>query len=143
MQREETVTGLIHPESIGNRTVWSQAGSSPGDLADKLRFGDPTRGWEGDERLALCLNDVDTLWEVWRLDHSSYHLVARRSADQPLDDRVIDLIMSRDTRRHPDALEKLYKHNEAIDKAKEQKSLETMLEATERTRFEIRKAGLL
>lgn len=143
MQREETINGLIHPETIGSRTVWSQAGTSPGDLADKLRFGDPTRGWEGDERLALCFNDDDNLWEVWRLDHNTYHLVARRSADQPLDERVIDLIMSRDTRRHPDALQQLYKRNEAIDKAKEQKSLETMLEATERTRFEIRKAGLL
>lgn len=140
-EREETVTGLIHPETIAGRTVWSQSGTSPDDLANKLRYGDPTRGWEGDERLAFCFNKETEDWEVWRLDHNQYHLVARRSARLPLDERLIDMLVTRDTRRR-DPLADLYKHNEKIDAVKHQQSVDTMVEAGERVRFEAKRAGI-
>ena len=141
LQREETVAGLIHPEVIAGRTVWSQTGTSAGQLADKLRFGDPARGWEGDERLALCLNSDTEMWEVWRLDNGTYHLVARRSTAEPLDERVIDYLVSKDTRR-VDPLIALQAHNDRLDNEKRQRSIETLVEAGERVRFEARRAGL-
>lgn len=141
LQREETVTGLVHPETIGGHTVWSAQGTSPGDLADKLRYGDPARGWEGDERLALVLNTELDQWELWRLDMGQYHLVARRPTDQPLDERLIDYLVAKDTRR-TDPLKALYAHNARIDKAKFDRNVEQLVEAGERLRFEVKKAGL-
>lgn len=142
MFREETVSGLVHPEMIAGRVVWSESGTSPGQLADKLRFGDPTRGWEGDERLALCFNDEATRWEVWRLDNATYHLVATRDADLPLDERVIDHLIARDARRGFNVAKHIEANNESIDAAKARRNDDMMAERVERLRFEVRKAGV-
>ena len=140
--RENTAIGLVHPETIGGHMVWSDLGTSPGQLADKLRFGDPSRGWEGDDRLSLVLNEHTSEWEVWRDDErGGHHLVCRRPTADPLDERVIDMLMARDTRR-TDPLGNLYRHNEAIEQAKMDRAVETMMEHTERFQFEVRKAGL-
>ena len=140
--REQTLTGLVHPEVIAGRVVWSESGTSPGQLADKLRFGDPTRGWEGDERLALCFNDEASQWEVWRLDHNTYHLVAVRSVDQPLDERLIDHLVARDARRGFNLVQHIESHNDAIDAAKAKANDELLAASAERLRYEVRKAGV-
>lgn len=142
MFREQTVTGLVHPETIAGRVVWSESGTSPGQLADKLRFGDPTRGWEGDERLALCFNPEAHQWEVWRLDNATYHLVATRDADLPLDERVIDHLIARDARRGFNVAKHIEANNESIDAAKARRNDDMMAEHVERLRFEVRKAGV-
>lgn len=142
MFREETISGLVHPEMIAGRVVWSESGTSPGQLADKLRFGDPTRGWEGDERLALCFNDELDQWEVWRLDHSTYHLVATRAADKPLDERLIDHLVARDPRRGVNLVDVIERNNDAIDAAKQKRNDEVMAASLERLRYEVKKAGI-
>lgn len=142
MLREETVTGLIHPETIAGRVVWSQSGTSPGDLADKLRYGDPTRGWEGDERMALCFSPEDDRWEVWRLDHDKYHLVAVKPADQPLDERIIDHLIARDTRRGFDPIKAVEANNDKVVAARREATAAEFAQNLDKLRYYARKEGL-
>lgn len=141
MDREQTLTGLIHPETIGGHQVWSDSGTSAGALADKLKYGDPTRGWPGDERLALVLNSDAGLWEVWRLDHNTYHLVARRSTAVPLDERVIDHIMAHDTRRR-DVIGEMIAHNAKLDRERDQRRDEQITEMVDQFAATVRRSGV-
>lgn len=142
MRREETLSGFIHPETIAGRVVWSDSSTSPGQLADKLRFGDPTRGWEGDERLALCFEPELERWEVWRLDHNSYHLVAVKPADQPLDERIIDRLMAHDSRRGFNIGNAVVANNEAVSASRARAAEEERTELFDQLRFHARKEGL-
>lgn len=87
---------LAIPEMVGGERRWTDVGVS--DIVHKLHHGDPTIGWEGDERLSLCWCEVPWLdertgsiapgWELWRLeDDGVMRRVMRTHRD--LDERVL------------------------------------------------------
>lgn len=109
---------IIHPVALGDRVLWSEDGTTPGDLQNKLRFGDSVRGWEGDPALVLSYRaDVDQ-WEVLRFgDDGTYRVVARKPPGVALDDRVIDELVQRDTQRGFDVGRYIEQANEGVRRA--------------------------
>jgi hypothetical protein len=95
--REETPKSLLHPEWIGGRRLWMESAMST--LVDKLHFGDPVRGWEGDPRLAVYW--APPCWEIMRLENDGeYRMVCKSKAGVPFDERLIDALVAHDRNRH-------------------------------------------
>lgn len=99
--RENTASGIIHPEFQGGRRLWLD-GQVRG-IVDKLHNGDPTLGWEGDPRLALYL-EPDPLggerWALYRYEaDGQYRKVCQSKPGLALDERLIQLLVAHDQRR--------------------------------------------
>lgn len=93
-----TAGGLLIPEQVAGRTVWME--STMADLIDKLHFGDPVKGWEGDTRLGVYWHEEAKRWEVWRVEDDGVpRLVCRSGPGIPFDDRLIDALLQWDQRR--------------------------------------------
>lgn len=112
------MTGLLHPEHVAGRRLWMDSAMT--DLIHKLHHGDPVRGWEGDEALAVYWNPDHQVWEIMRLeDDNQYRLVLRSRPGVPFDERVIDKLCEWDTRRHQrDLHREISDHNERVDAEK-------------------------
>jgi hypothetical protein len=123
--REETPTGLIHPEWVGGRRLWVDT-----LLIDKLHYGDPVRGWEGDLRLAVYWNEPELRWELWRLEaDGEYRIIARSLPGIPFDERVIDSLIAWDRRRRPVSLhDEIATTNERRDAEIEQRHQDWLTE---------------
>ena len=88
--RLATLGGLAHPEWVAGRRLWLDPVMA--DIIDKIRDGDPTRGWEGDPQLAVFSQDTPEgmRWELMRLeDDNEYRLVARSKPGVVFDERII------------------------------------------------------
>lgn len=121
--------GLLHPEWVAGRRLWLD-GASMDDVIHKLHFGDPVKGWEGDERLAVYFDGNSERWELWRLeDDNQYRFVCRTAAGIPFDDRVIDALLERDRQRQQqDLAESIINDALAADAAKDAKHSEFVRE---------------
>jgi hypothetical protein len=95
---EPSTVGLSHPEWVNGRRLWMDTPMH--DLINRIRFGDPVKGWEGDERLNVFWDGDDERFELWRLeDDGQYRLVCRSGPGIPFDDRVIDALLAWDRNR--------------------------------------------
>jgi hypothetical protein len=74
------------------------------DLIDRIRYGDPLLGWEGDDRIELYFDGPEERFELWR-----------RKGSQPgmqFDDRIIHALIQWDGRRRTKALvDEVNEHN--------------------------------
>lgn len=107
---------MYHPEHVGGRRLWMDSVMT--DLIDKLHHGDPIRGWEGDERLAVYWNEPR--WEIWRLEEDDqYRMICRSQPGVPFDERLIDQLCAWDVRRRTVSLaDEVEANNAAVDAAK-------------------------
>ena len=134
------MTALVHPVTVDGRRLWIDGAMT--DLIDKLHFGDPIRGWEGDERLAVYWNDP--VWEVWRLeDDGEYRMVCRSAPGVPFDERLIDRLCEWDQRRRKrDLHREIVDHNERVSAQRHAEHDEYMTEeVVPRLRHAFRKDG--
>lgn len=76
--RENTLGKVTHPDRL--RVFGDVLTLIEDPLADRIAKGDPTFGWEGDERYALYVNPRAQRWELWRLEADN---VYRRSVVVP------------------------------------------------------------
>jgi hypothetical protein len=111
----ESQSAAVHPEWVNGRRLWMDTPMR--DLIAKIRFGDPIKGWEGDDRLDVYWNGIDERFELWRLeDDAQYRLVARSGEGVGFDDRVIDALVGMDNRRRQqDLATQIIEHNLALD----------------------------
>lgn len=116
---EPSVAGLSHPEWVEGRRLWMD--SAMRDLIQRVRFGDPVKGWEGDERLAVYFNEPARCFELWRLeDDNEYRFVCRSGPGVVFDERVIDALLKWDRQRRKVGLhEEIAAQHERVDAARE------------------------
>jgi len=106
---------ITHPEWVQGRRLWMDTPMR--DLIQRMRFGDPVKGWEGDERLELYWNGAEERFEIWRLEtDEEYRFVCRSAPGVPFDDRIIDALISWDGRRRQQSItQTVIEHNLAVD----------------------------
>ena len=106
---------MVHPEWVDGRRLWMEG--SVRELIDRIRFGDPILGWEGDERIELYFNAPEERFELWRLeDDGEYRRVCRSQPGMAFDERIIHALIQWDGRRRPVALvDEVNEHNARID----------------------------
>lgn len=115
MTRALTTSGLFHPEWVAGRRLWLDTAMR--DLLDKVNRGDPVKGWEGDEQLAVYYNEPEHRWELWRLeDDGEYRFICRSLPDAVFDDRIIDALLHWDRNRRQIALhDEIVARNEKVE----------------------------
>jgi hypothetical protein len=90
------------------------------DLVNKLHHGDPTVGWEGDERLALAWNRETQKWELWRRERDEdYRLIALSPYQHPFPDDIIERLVTHDVRRGFDVSKYVREANAKVEKEQE------------------------
>lgn len=83
-------------------------------LIDKLHYGDPVRGWEGDPRLAVYW--APPCWEIMRLEgDGQYRMVCRSKPGVPFDERLIDALVAHDRQRGYQPHASISAHNDRRD----------------------------
>ena len=119
---------IVHPEWVDGRRIWMDGPMR--DLIHRIRFGDPVKGWEGDDRLALYFNGQEERFELFRLeDDETYRLVCRSGVGMALDERVIDALIGMDGRRRRTPLmDDIVKTNNAIEADNERRMNEWIAE---------------
>lgn len=142
--REATLGRVSFPDPLVRDGVGRVLIVDP--VADKLAKGDPTMGWEGDERLALYINPLWALWEIWRLEHDNVmRLVMRLDASRRGPEVValaIAKLVQTDTRRGFDVTEAIDKANRDHEAAKDKKAAEVNEEFADRLGHALVKDGL-
>lgn len=120
--------GFVHPEWVNGRRLWMDTPMR--DLIHRVRFGDPVKGWEGDEQLAVYWNEPDRRFELWRLeDDGEYRFVCRSGPGVPFDDRVIDALVAMDGRRRKVSLhDEIVTNNTAVEANNERRMNEWVAE---------------
>lgn len=115
--REQTYSTLTHPEWVDGNRLWKDP--SVTDLIDRLHNGDPTRGWEGDPRLAIYYIAQTKQWELMRLEaDGEYRRVAVSKPGVPLSPTIIDELVARDVRRGFNLAETVNQSNDRIKRAR-------------------------
>ena len=106
---------LFHPEWVDGRRLWMDTPMR--DLIHRIRFGDPVKGWEGDERLAVYWNGEQERFELWRLeDDGHYRFICRSGAGITFDGRIVDALIAWDGRRRSVPLaDEITRHNAQLD----------------------------
>lgn len=119
---------LSHPEYVNGRRLWIDPVMS--DLIDRLHHGDPTIGWEGDERLAVYYDRDERRWEIWRLeDDGVYRMVCRSAPDVVFDQRILWRLCEWDRNRRTRTLvEEVVAHNERLRSERNATAQEYMAE---------------
>lgn len=69
--RENTLSRVVHPDPLN--AFGDQLVLIDDPIADRIAKGDPTFGWEGDERYALYLNARRGRFELWRLEQDNQY----------------------------------------------------------------------
>lgn len=86
------------------------------DITNRLRGGDPTLGWAGDEGLTLCRNVKEGRWEVWRrCEDGEARLVLTKRGQQLKFDQLLRMLGQADS-RHRDVLGEMDAHNAAVER---------------------------
>ena len=109
------MTGFAHPDRLANgQLLWMDG--SVRELVDRIRFGDPILGWEGDDRIELYWDGADERFELWRCeDDYEYRRICRSGPGVPFDDRVIHALIQWDgRRRHKALVDEVNDHNAAV-----------------------------
>lgn len=80
--------GVYHPTYQNGKRLWMDPEVQ--EITDKLRFGDPTLGWEGDARFAIYMDGKTNRWEVQHIDdRGTRYVVCRSKPGAHLDERLI------------------------------------------------------
>lgn len=112
-----TSTQIAHPEWVDGRRLWLDP--EVRDVVSRLRDGDPTRGWEGDPRLALYFIPGSRQWELMRLEaDGEYRTVARSKPGAKLTPAIIDELVARDVRRGFDLKKSIDTHNSRVRRSR-------------------------
>ena len=116
---EPSTAGLSHPEWVNGRRLWMDTPMR--DVIHAIRFGDPVKGWEGDERLSVYWNEPEQRFELWRLeDDEEYRFVCRSGPGVPFDARVIDALLGWDRQRRKVSLaDEVEANNDRVDRDKD------------------------
>lgn len=117
-------------------------------VADRIRKGDATLGWSGDNRLALYLDMVRGAWELWRFEHDA---VLRKIVSFPVDRYTaaeivpasILWLVGADQRLGVDPHVLVVTHNDRVRREKEAQTAAFVREAAERVEHGLRKDGVL
>ncbi len=106
---------LVHPQMINGALTWA-SGHGLDDLADRLKFGDPTKGWAGDDRLVLARrgNGRTLVWELWRLEGTGYSMVMKSRMGMPFPANLIEKLVEHDTRKGFDVKKYVDEHNAKV-----------------------------
>lgn len=126
LQREESLpVGYMHPRELNVSPLAS--GSFPlmrvdHPAADPIRDGAADLGWEGDPRLQLYLDCQENRWVLIRLERDgAYRATCVSGPNEPLNpeyaNKMIRQVMSWDTRRGVDVVDKVNAHNDSIQAA--------------------------
>lgn len=108
---------LVHPQMIGGALTWAP-GHGLDDLADRLKWGDETKGWAGDSRLTLARrgHGRSQVWELWRLEsNNKYSLVCKSRPGLPFPHNLIERLVEHDTRRGFDVKKYVDDHNKSVE----------------------------
>lgn len=139
---ENTSRGVTHPEVI--RTPDGGVRHLIEDpMVDRITKGDPTFGWEGDDRYGLYVNQREGRFELWRLENDN---VYRCSLNCPGYVKGVEAvawlvkwIVEHDSRRGHDPVLTVIEHNTRIDSAKAAASTERNAEVADRLHFGLMK----
>lgn len=113
--REATLTNLVHPEFVDGRQLWIEPDVA--GVLHRLHYGDPTKGWEGDPRLAVYYDPRAKVWELTRYEaDGQYRLVARSKPGVRFNESLIDALVARDVRRGFDPHKHIVSVNEGINR---------------------------
>lgn len=134
--RENTAAGIDHPEWVGGRRLWIDPEIKA--LVDKLHFGDPTIGWEGDERLALYREGQS--WLLMRLEHDGeYRPICKSRPGLALDERLIMRLVEHDSHRGANPIDKVDAVNAAVDKERDYQGTQKVHSAAEKLQWALRR----
>lgn len=86
---------------------------------EKLHFGDPTKGWEGDPQLYVIAETFPdgTVWELWRHEENGHRsLIEKSPVGYPFDERLLEQLCKLDKhRRHRDLHAEIVASNDKKD----------------------------
>lgn len=134
--RENSAAGITHPEWVDGRRLWIDPEVQV--LVDKLHFGDPTLGWEGDERLALYREGPR--WLLMRLEHDGeYRTVCWSRPGLELDERLIMHLVAHDARRGANPADQVDRANATATKELEYQATEKVHSAAEKLQWALRR----
>lgn len=101
-QREWTYSSIDHAEYLPDgRALW--VAPEVQDIQRRLREGDPTLGWEGDNRLALYRGEGDDRWYLYRLEADGQYRMVLRSKPEVSLITLIPWLVKHDSRSGYDA----------------------------------------
>ena len=118
--REETLLDVAHPDFIQGRRV-VQPGTNLHELADRIKNGDPTCGWEGDPRLTLARYDdpvTGPQFELWRLEHDGQYRLVAKLAGHLDPSNICRRLVEHDIRRGFDIKDAVDRHNAKVHAAR-------------------------
>ena len=117
-------------------------------LADRIRTGDPTLGWEGDDRCQLYVDVVAWRWELWRWENNGalefvqgWPCERFRAAD--IVAAAIVWLRAHDSQRGHNALEVVERTNAQVNKAVADTNRERVGDAKDRVVHGLRQDGAL
>lgn len=127
--REHSVAGIRHPDPMRVGDSGRVLTLIEDPLADRLQKGDPTFGWEGDERLALYVDHREGTWDLWRLEADGvYRPTMRLSAltwrGPEAVAEMITQLLSRDQRRGVNVLKVVEDSHAKVEAEAERKATE-------------------
>lgn len=125
---EPSTAGFTHPEWVNGRRLWMDTPMR--DLIARIRFGDPVKGWEGDDRLGVYWDGNDERFELWRHeDDGQYRFVCRSGPGVAFDERIIDALLSWDRNRRGVSLhDEIVTNNERVTAANDRRRDEWLAE---------------
>jgi len=122
-------------------------------FAKPIQEGKPELGWAGDPTLVLTFHRIEQRWELLRHEPrrgqpERYVIEARGPVGAEINEGAINLLIqglvSRDTTRrgnsHEEQLERLYKHNERVERQKHREAVEATSDGLARFYHEAGKA---
>lgn len=111
---------MFDTPDLAGRRLWHADDGVMDDLIRKLHCGDPTIGWEGDERLAVYLIGPG-VWEIGRWeDDFAYRPICRSPQGGVFDERILwDLCQWDRNRRTRSLHDEITARNEQIDRERE------------------------
>lgn len=145
--RELTLGRIRHPDPLRLNQWDTDARELVEDpVADRLAKGDPTLGWEGDDRLALYINHTRGCWELLRCERDGQYRITMalpgfvRGYDAV--PQMIHQLVGTDTRRGFDPHKAVVDRAVAIERDKERKADELADETADRLRHGLVKDGV-
>lgn len=128
---------LQYPEYLAN----GELVLIDGDLLDKLRYGDPISGWEGDPNMNLWYNNHDDRIYLSTFDGAGEEYVVCRSpiGKRTVDMNLLDMLVRRDPKRGYNIAEDIEKDNEAVIEKRESANAEAHEEVAKKLAWGIKK----
>ncbi len=136
LPRENTAGSVQHPDFMPSGATTWRPGMNLHDLADRIKNGSPTEGWQGDPRLSLAkFRDPKSgaeRWELWRnCADGELRLIATLPSDRD-PSGIIRKLVQMDAHRGFDLHDAVSRHNAKIDKERQYKSDQVIGAASER-----------